>query len=580
MKQVSMTRYPLIAIALMLAGTGLTGCSRSVEPADMVLMRGNVVTVDETHPQAEAIAVNGYSITAVGSNRKIGRYIGPETEVIELEGRLAVPGFIEGHGHFTSLGRAMMVLDLTTAANWEEIVAMVAEAAAGAEPGEWILGRGWHQEKWDSLPEQTIDGVPLHHGLSAVSPDNPVKLTHASGHAGFVNARALQKAGITARTADPPGGEIVRDSRGNPTGLLRETAQRIVDRAQAHDYEGRPQSEVEDEFRQIVELASNEAISKGVTTFHDAGINFADIDRIREIEASGDLKLRLYLMVRRETNEEMDRRLPEYLTIPEGNDYIAIRCIKRQIDGALGAHGAWLLEPYLDLPSSVGLLLEPVEEITRTCEIAVKHGFQVATHAIGDRGNRETLDIYEQVMRANPSATDLRWRIEHAQHLHPDDINRFLELGVIAAMQAIHCTSDGPWVLKKLGEERAEEGAYLWRTFIDLGVVVTNGTDVPVEPIDPLAGFHASISRLCWDGSIFYPDQKMTREEALRSYTLNNAYAAFEEHLKGSLEPGKLADIVVLSRDIMTIEETEIPDTVVDLTIIGGEIRYTRKDMR
>ena len=317
-----------------------------------------------------------------------------------------------------------------------------------------------------------------------------------------------------------------------------------------------------------------------MTTFHDAGINFADIDRIRAIEASGDLKLRLYLMVRRETNEEMVRRLPEYLAIPEGNDYIAIRCIKRQIDGALGAHGAWLLEPYLDLPSSVGLMLEPIEEITRTCEVAVEHGFQVATHAIGDRGNRETLDIYEQVMQANPLATDLRWRIEHAQHLHPDDIDRFLELGIIASMQAVHCTSDGPWVLKKLGEQRAEEGAYLWRTFIDLGVVVTNGTDVPVESIDPVAGFHASVSRLCRDETIFYPEQKMTREEALRSYTINNAYAAFEEHLKGSLEPGKLADIVVLSQDIMTIPEADIPNTQVDLTIIGGEIMYTREDKR
>ncbi len=217
---------------------------------------------------------------------------------------------------------------------------------------------------------------------------------------------ALRRAGITLTTADPPGGEIIRDGRGNPTGLLRETAQRIVDRARAHDDEGRPGEEVEAEFRQIVELATDEALSKGVTTFHDAGINFADIDRIRAIDAAGELRLRLYLMVRRETNEEMDRRLPEYRTIPEGNDHIAIRCIKRQIDGALGAHGAWLLEPYLDLPTSTGLMLEPIEEITRTCEIAVKHGFQVATHAIGDRGNRETLDIYERVMNANPEATE------------------------------------------------------------------------------------------------------------------------------------------------------------------------------
>jgi predicted amidohydrolase YtcJ len=274
----------------------------------------------------------------------------------------------------------------------------------------------------------------------------------------------------------------------------------------------------------------------------------------------------------------MDRRLPEYRMAGYGNHFLTVRSIKRQIDGALGPHGAWLLDPYVDLPTSTGLNLEPVAEIERTAEIAIKHGFQVNTHAIGDRGNREVLDIYERVFRANPDKRDLRWRIEHAQHLHPSDIARFRSLGVVASMQGIHGTSDGPWVLKRLGEARARSGAYLWRSLIDAGVVVTNGTDVPVEDIDPIASFHASVSRQVRDGSRFYPDQRMTREEALRSYTLNNAYAAFEEGVKGSITPGKLADIVILSKDIMAVPEEEIPTARVDVTIVGGKVRYRRGD--
>jgi len=555
-------------------------CGRP-EPADLVLLDGRVVTVDESRPEAEAVAVRGHEIVALGGTSRIRRYIGDRTRTIDLAGRLAVPGFIDGHGHFTSLGQAKMVLDLNDAERWEDIVAMVAEAARTAEPGEWILGRGWHQEKWASLPERTVDGVPTHHDLSRAAPRNPVDLGHASGHAAMVNAAALRVAGIDRNTPDPPGGEIVRDARGEPTGLLRETAQRIVDRVYAHSRESLTRDELEAEFRQIVELATDEALAKGVTTFHDAGSSMADIDRLRALDDAGELRLRLYVMVRYATNEEMEARLDNYLIIPQGNDHLAVRCIKRQIDGALGAHGAWLFEPYEDLSTGTGLNLEPVEDIAGTCELAIRHGFQVATHAIGDRGNREVLDLYEAAFtRAGVDSRSLRWRIEHAQHLHPEDVPRFAELGVIASMQANHCTSDGPWVLKRLGERRAEEGAYLWRTLWDLGVVITNGTDVPVEDIDPLANFYAAVTRHCWDGSVFYPEEALTRTEALRSYTLNNAFAAFEEHLKGSLEPGKLADIVVLSDDILTIPAEQIPDVTVDYTIVGGTIAYARETNR
>lgn len=553
------------------------GCSSGMgeAPADLVLRGGKVVTVNEESPEVQAIAVSGHEIVAVGSDEEIARFIGDMTEVIELDGRLAIPGFIEGHGHFASLGQAKMRLDLTAAGSWDDIVAMVGAAAKEAQPGEWITGRGWHQEKWSEVPTPNVDGAPLHHELSAVSPDNPVNLVHASGHASFANARALQESGIGPDTADPPGGTIVKDADGNPTGLLRETAQRIVGEAIAHSRENLSQDELDVEFSKIVELAGEEALSKGVTSFHDAGANFATIDRYKAMSDAGVLPIRLYVMVRRESNEAMASRLSEYLILPEGNSHLAVRSIKRQIDGALGAHGAWLLQDYEDHPST-GLVLETVEDIEGTCRIAIEQGFQVNTHAIGDRANREVLDMYQRTFEAHPDKSGLRWRIEHAQHLHRDDLPRFAELGVIPAMQAIHCTSDGPWVLKRLGAERAESGAYLWRDLFDSGAVVTNGTDCPVEDIDPIDSYHASVTRLMPDGELFYPDQKMTREEALRSYTINNAYAAFEEDIKGSLEVGKLADIVVLSQDILKVPDEELLNTRVDYTIVGGEVRFAR----
>jgi predicted amidohydrolase YtcJ len=540
-------------------------------------MNGKIVTVDSERPQAEAIAVVADRIVAVGSNDEIAARVGSTTEVIDLEGRLAIPGFIEGHGHFTSLGRAKMILDLTKAGHWGDIVDMVADAVQEAEPGQWILGRGWHQEKWDRVPSPSVEGLPTHRGLSRVSPDNPVYLTHASGHASFANARAMQNelVGMTRDTPNPPGGEIVRDERGNPTGMMRENAQDVFEEAIALYESQRSQEEIEAEQRHIVELAGQELLAKGVTSFQDAGASFETIDFFKRLADEGSLPVRLYVMVRYESNEVMAERLPDYKILNGGSSFLTVRSIKRQIDGALGAHGAWLLEPYEDAPQSTGLTLETVEDITRTAEIAVQHGFQVNTHAIGDRANREVLDIYGKVFQATGEGRDLRWRIEHAQHIHPDDIPRFAELGVIAAMQGVHATSDGPWVFKRLGSQRAENGAYVWQKLMQAGVVVTNGTDAPVEDVDPIASFYASVSRRLTDGSVFFDDQRMSREEALRSYTLNNAYAAFEEDVKGSLTPGKLADITVLSKDITTVPEDEIPSAEVVMTILGGKVVYS-----
>ena len=573
------TRSLLVGISItaaLLSPLGCAGPKKESEFADLVLRGGRVVTVSDSQPEARALAIKGANIMALGTDEEIEALTGPATEVVDLAGRLVIPGFIEGHGHFMSLGDALTVLDLTKARSWDEIVDMVGEAAAQAPPGDWILGRGWHQEKWTSPPDPAVEGSPVHHSLSAVSPDNPVLLGHASGHAAFANQKALDTAGLTRDSEAPSGGELVRDDRGKLTGLLRETAQRPVWAAVEDSRADLSAAQVEAERRRLVDLAGAESLAKGITSFHDAGASFEVIDFFRQLEQEGGLPVRLYVMVRHESNDEMDSRLPAYRMEAGKNDFLTVRSIKRQIDGALGAHGAWLLEPYEDLPESVGLVLEPEEEIRRTAQIAVRHGFQVNTHAIGDRANRRVLDLYEEVLAENDYPADLRWRVEHAQHLHPDDLGRFVELDVIASMQGVHCTSDGPWVLKRLGESRAENGAYLWRELIDSGAVVTNGTDVPVEDIDPIASYFSSVSRQMPNGETFYPQHRMTREEALRSYTLNNAYAAFEEEHKGSLEVGKLADIVVLSQDILTIPEEEIPATRVDYTIVGGEVRYER----
>lgn len=571
--------------ALFLAGCGAgsddaatpAAAMPDVAPADLVLRGGVVATVDPAIGNVEAIAVNGYQITAVGSNDEISAYIGTGTEVIELNGRFAMPGFIEGHGHYMGLGRSKQILDLRNVANWGQIVSMVSGAVDKAQPGEWIFGRGWHQDKWDSVPDDAVDGVPRNDSLNAVSPNNPVSLGHASGHAGFFNNAALAAADIDDDTPDPAGGTIVRTPDGRATGLMRETAQRLLNEA-IGVYQGRlTPEEMEQVDRERVMLAADEALRHGITSFQDAGTSLEGIDFFRKLEEEGNLPVRLYVMVRRVSNEVMDQVLPQYKMLPEGNDFLTVRSIKRQIDGALGAHGALLLEPYADLPSTSGLMLETVEDIERTAEIAVKHGFQVNTHAIGDRGVRDVLDLYERAWATmETDGKDLRWRIEHSQHIDPVDVPRFGGLGVIAAVQAIHGSSDGPWIPSRLGDERAKSTSQPWRDLFNTGAIVTNGTDVPVEPIDAIASYYASVSRMMVNGEKFYPEHAMTREEALQTYTFNNAYAAFEEDIKGSLTPGKYADITVLSQDLLTVEEDKIPDTTVEFTIVGGEVKYKR----
>jgi len=544
----------------------------AIEPADLVLINGKIVTVDAALPAASWIAVRGGRIAALGAEPKdYKRYVGDGTEIIDLGGALTIPGIIESHGHFTGLGSSKMELDLTKARSWDDIVALVAAAAAAAKPGEWIVGRGWHQDKWDRVPEPNINGLPLHDALSKATPNNPVLLTHASGHSSLANARAMELSKITSTTTNPAGGEIIRDAKGNAIGAFLETAQGLVRYQAGHN----TPEEAQARERKEIELASQECLVHGVTTFHDAGASFGTIYLYKKMAEEGALPIRLYVMLS-VGNRALAERGASYRMIGAVDNHLTVRAIKRLIDGALGAHGAWLLEPYADLPTSTGLNTESIEEMKETAKYAIENGFQLATHAIGDRGNRETLDIYEAAFKAHPEKTDTRWRVEHAQHLSLDDIPRFGKLGVIPAMQAIHCTSDAPWVTKRLGKKRAEEGAYVWRKLMDTGAVIPNGTDVPVEPIDPMSCFYASVTRKLKDGTTFFPDQRMTREEALRSYTINGAFAGFEEGIKGSLTVGKLADITVLDRNILTCPEDDIPRTGVLYTIVGGKVLYHR----
>ncbi len=561
----------------LLASLLLSACQSEPEKtADLILVNGNIYTVEEDQPRAEALAVKGDRIMRVGSNEEIETLKGESTEVIDLQGRFTMPGFIEGHGHFQGVGRMLMNLNFLRAESWEEIVAAVGEAAKEAEPGEWIIGRGWHQEKWTSTPDRNVLGYPYHDDLSALTPENPVLLRHASGHALFANAKAMEMAGITSETPDPVGGEIVRDSRGNAIGVFEENAEGLIDQIYAEYRSKMTPEDIKNEWLRANKLAQQECLAKGVTSFQDAGSSYQDIEWFRELAAQGELDLRLWVMLRH-SYDRMKDNMDGFPILNEGNYFFTSRAIKAAVDGALGSYGAWLLEPYEDKAGFSGQNTTTVEELKQIAQLAIENDMQYCIHAIGDRANREVLDIFEEAFNAHPDKEDLRWRIEHSQHLHPDDIPRFADLDVIAAMQAIHCTSDAPFVVKRLGEKRAREGAYPWRSLLDAGAVVTNGTDAPVEDVSPVESYYATVTRKRPGNDMaFFPEQAMTREEAIYSYTMANAYAGFEEDLKGSLKESKLADIVVLSNDLTECAEADILNTKVLMTIVGGEVKYQK----
>lgn len=537
--------------------------------ADLVLLHGRIATVDPARPFATAIAMRGDRIVAVGGDAEIMQHVTERTRRIDLHGRFAMPGFVEGHGHFLGVGDQKLQLDLRAARTWDAIVAMVADAAKRAKKGEWIRGRGWHQEKWERVPSPNVEGIPLNDELSRVSPDNPVILVHASGHAAFVNAKALELAGIGVETPNPEGGEILKGKDGRPTGMLRETAEELAWSAYA-------KAKHRDTFEEQVELATDECLAKGITSFQDAGSPIATLDRFKALAEQRRLRLRLWVMAR-DDHAKLRAELPTHRWIGLGDGFLTVRAIKEQMDGALGSHGAWMLAPYEDLPTSSGLNTTSVAAIEEAARLAKANDMQLCVHAIGDRANRETLDVYERVLGSDSKRLDARWRVEHAQHLDPRDVPRFAELGVVASMQGIHCTSDGPWVPQRVGEERARTGAYVWRSLLDSGAVVSNGTDAPVEDVDPIANDFATVTRRMPSGAAFFPEQRMTRDEALRSMTLSAAYAAHEDDVKGSLAVGKYADVVVLDHDLLRCPEDEIRATKVLYTIVGGKVAYEAK---
>jgi len=564
--------FPIVLGCAAMAGARAV----AAEPATLVLRAGKVVTMDDARPTASAVAVRGDRIVAVGGDDDIARWIGEGTQVIDCRGRLVVPGFIEGHAHFTSLGESKLRLDVSTAASWDEVVGMVAAAAKTTAKGKWIVGRGWHQGKWREPPHAHVDGYPITDDLSRAVPDHPVLLTHGTGHMCLANARAMELAGVRRDSKPPAGGEILRDRDGRPIGVFREAAMHPLYRALDKSLAGRSPQEVRTELLAAVREAAAECLRFGVTTFHDAGSPLSEVDLFRELAADGKLPVRLWVMLN-ESNDVLAAKAAQYRTVGFGDNHLTVRGVKRLIDGALGTHGAWLLEPYDDLPTSRGLNTLAIESLRRTAELAIANDFQLCVHAIGDRANRETLDLMEAAFHTQPAKTDLRWRIEHAQHLDPADIPRFKRLGVIASMQANHATSDGPFVVARLGERRARAGAYAWRSLLDSGAIVINGTDAPVETLNPLDSFFAAVTRRMADGRAFFPEQAMTRVEALRSYTRDAAYAGFEEPLKGTITVGKLADLVVLSHDILTCPPNQLRAARVQYTIVGGKIAYEHR---
>lgn len=529
------------------------------------------------------VAVSGDRIIYVGNDRdEFTR--NKETRIIDLKGKTLTPGFIEGHGHIFGIGYSENEIELRDVETYKDLVETVSEAVARAEPGEWIMSFGWHQDKWNALPMGAVKGFPTHHELSEISPNNPIALVHASGHAALVNAKALEIAGVTKETVGgfnnqlkmEGEGEIVVDEEGNPTGILNENAMNIVEKHVPVGNEAANKRKHEEAFL----AAQKKCLQYGITGFHHAGAFREDIEVLQTLKKKGQLDIRMYLMLSGQDKELLEEWYQRGPLIDRGLHWLNIRSVKLLCDGALGSRGAWMLQPYSDRPGHMGHSTVSLEFAMETTIKGIENGFQVCSHAIGDRANREILNIYEEAFREYPHLSkNHRFRIEHAQHINPTDISRFAELEVLPSMQGIHLSSDRPWAIDRLGEKRIKEGAYVWQKLIESGARIINGTDAPVEPVDPLASFYASVSRKTLEGTPkggYEPEQKMTREQALKSYTINPAFGSFMEEDKGSIEVGKLADFTVFDRDIMKIPEDEILETSVEMTIVGGEVKYLK----
>ena len=562
-------RVPLSLLLLVILGS--VGFAQN-NVADLVLLDLQVLQCNAAMNETDAVAIKGNRIVALGKEQ-VTKWIDPKkTRVIRDSKLVATAGFADSHLHFVGLGQSLQMLDLRDAESWQEIVAMVETAAEKLPAGTWIEGRGWHQSKWIRKPEKAIEGYPSHETMSIAVPNHPVVLTHASGHACFANAAAMKLAGVTAQSKDPSGGEILKDGAGEPIGVFRENAQRAIRIAQSRSEQRRSADEKRNIVAEQIRLAGEQCLQHGITSVHDAGSSFALADLFTAFAEDSQLPLRVYMMIRTGANE-LAARMPDAKRIGVGEEFFTVRSVKISIDGALGPHGAWLLNPYSDLTTSAGLNTFDVDEMAEIAGLCRKYQWQLCVHAIGDRANREVLDTFEAALGDDVNS-DHRWRIEHAQHLSPQDIPRFGKLGVIPAMQANHCTSDAIFVPMRLGERRSEEGAYVWRSLIDGGAIIPNGTDAPVERVDPRVSLYAAVTRKLAGGEVFYPDQCMTRAEGLLSYTLWPAIAAFQERKLGSIEIGKRADIVLWDRNLITCPAEEILEAKVQMTILDGDVVY------
>jgi predicted amidohydrolase YtcJ len=536
----------------------------------VIFENGNFITLDPEAPRVEAIAVGEERIIAVGSREEIEKYRGEETEVVNLEGATVVPGLIDAHEHFPRIGKRVQQVFLDETRSAAEALEIVKSELEKIQPGEWLIGQGWHTVSWNG------SGYPDQEELSRIAPNNPVFLVGMASHAAWVNAKALEVTGIGKDTPDPPGGKILRrKDTGAPTGILLEKAQDLV----ASFLPPETRESRKNDIRRSIETA----LRFGLTGMHDAGSNAETVGIFKELLAEGAFPFRLYVML---DVPDAGAVLDSYLKHPPetglGDHRLTIRCFKVYADGALGARGAALLEPYSDDAEATGLIRNSEDELDRLIEKAGRAGYQVAVHAIGDRGNRNALNAVERAQKALPGR-DLRVRIEHAQILSPSDVARFASLSVIASMQPIHATMDMGFAETRVGPERIK-GGYVWQSLLSSGARVAAGSDTPSFPVDynnPLWGIHAAVMRQDAEGKPeggWYPNQKVSRMDALKMYTLNPAYAAFEEDIKGSLSPGKLADLTVLSKDILTIPEAEIRDTEVVMTVLGGKVVYRRPE--
>ena len=533
--------------------------------ADTLLVSGTIYTADDANTEVEAVVIEDGRFTFAGDLVTAQSKAGKNHRHIALGAATAYPGFIESHGHLSSLGEAITNLDLNGVDSYQTIVGMVADAAAQASPGQVIKGRGWHQSKWSKEPSVTVDGFPTHRSLSEVSPNNPVFLGHANGHTALVNQAAMDALNLNYNTPTPSGGVIVKDGKGDPTGILHENA---VDLAY-------PLIALSKESSMAAILAAQaHSLQWGITNFHDAGAGSTDIEAQLALDESKQLKMRVYTMVSAHDEALTDYWLAQPPLIADDNSRLTIRSFKAVMDGALGSRTAWLHQPYTDDPGTSGVQTFDENRLVDIMNRSNAHGWQINTHAIGDKANTVVLDAIDE---ASLTERDHRSRIEHSQHLLPSDIERFSKLGVIAAIQAIHMSSDRPWAIDRLGKERIESGAYVWRDLLNAGVHIANGTDVPVEPINPIANFYASVARKTLQGlpaNGYEIGQRLSRQETLKSMTLWNAYAAFEEAEVGSIRVGKRADMTVTDQNLMTVDETKILVTKPVMSIVGGEIVY------